>query len=99
MVMLKALKPHRYNTRALSAGDVYEAKPKHARLLVAIKKATPAADFSQEVINPAPQSDDHAPVQQRGLDQLRAEAEALGIAVDRRWGTRRLEAEIAAARA
>lgn len=33
-------------------------------------------------------------VAEGGLDDLRAEADALGIAVDRRWGDKRLLAEI-----
>jgi hypothetical protein len=37
------------------------------------------------------------PAAVRGLDELRAEAEALGIKVDRRWGDKRLLAEIAKA--
>jgi hypothetical protein len=35
------------------------------------------------------------PEEERGLEALQAEAEALGIAVDRRWGEKRLRAEIA----
>lgn len=35
----------------------------------------------------------------RELDELRAEAEALGVAVDGRWGVDRLRDEIAAAKA
>jgi len=34
------------------------------------------------------------PAAKRGLDELKSEAEALGIAIDRRWGERRLRAEI-----
>lgn len=36
------------------------------------------------------------PAAERGedIDKLRADAEALGIAIDRRWGARRLQAEI-----
>jgi hypothetical protein len=37
------------------------------------------------------------PAPLRGLDELRAEAEALGVKVDRRWGDKRLLAEIAKA--
>ena len=39
------------------------------------------------------------PAAQRGLDDLKAEAEALGITIDRRWGEKRLLAEIAKASA
>ncbi len=35
----------------------------------------------------------------RELDELRAEAELLGVGVDRRWGVDRLRDEIAAAKA
>jgi hypothetical protein len=38
------------------------------------------------------------PASQRGLDELKAEAHALGVKVDRRWGERRLRAEIDAAK-
>jgi len=34
------------------------------------------------------------PAAERGLDDLKAEAIALGITIDRRWGERRLRAEI-----
>jgi hypothetical protein len=34
------------------------------------------------------------PASERGLDDLKAEAEALGVKVDRRWGETRLRAEI-----
>jgi hypothetical protein len=34
------------------------------------------------------------PAAERGLDELKAEAIALGITIDRRWGERRLRAEI-----
>jgi hypothetical protein len=39
------------------------------------------------------------PASERGLDELKSEAESLGITIDRRWGEKRLRAEIAAAKA
>jgi hypothetical protein len=47
---------------------------------------------------PAPEPDQPAD-QPEDVDQLRVEAEALGIQVDRRWGAARLRQEIDAARA
>lgn len=37
------------------------------------------------------------PASERGLDDLRAEAESLGVKVDQRWGAPRLQQEIDAA--
>ena len=42
--------------------------------------------------------DGSLPASERGLDDLRAEAEALGIKADRRWGEARLRDEIAKAK-
>lgn len=38
------------------------------------------------------------PSTERGLDELRAEAEALGVKADRRWGEARIRDEIAKAK-
>lgn len=61
--------------------------------------------FRVEDIAPGPQAAafDHdgdgnpggsLPAESRGLDALYADAEALGIKIDRRWGRERLQAEI-----
>jgi sRNA-binding protein len=62
------------------------------------------AEDSDAEVTPksAPQPDEEQPVEPQDdseLEQLRAEAEALGVKVDKRWGADRLRAEIAAARA
>jgi sRNA-binding protein len=61
------------------------------------------AEDSDAEVTPesAPQPDEQPvePQDDSDLEQLRAEAEALGVKVDKRWGADRLRAEIAAARA
>lgn len=90
---LIATRPLRYprgirNTRALVAGDLFEAPRRDAELLVyACKRAA----FANERVPLAPDVVD--------IDRLRVIAERLGIEVDRRWGARRLQAEIEAKRA
>jgi len=92
---LIATRPLRYpanrrNTRALVAGDLFEAPRRDAELLVyACKRAA----FANE-IEPVPLAPDVDVI-----DRLRLVAERLGIEVDRRWGARRLQAEIEAKRA
>jgi hypothetical protein len=82
MTKLIAERTHNYGTRRLRAGDEYEATDMHASLLVANLMARYAPS--------SPSSDE--------LDRLRAEAEALGVRVDRRWGDIRLRHEIMQAR-
>ena len=92
---LIATRPLRYpanrrNTRALVAGDLFEAPRHDAQLLVyACKRAA----FANEIgpVPLAPDVDD--------IEALRTLAERLGIEVDKRWGARRLQAEIEAKRA
>jgi len=78
MARLIAEQGHCYGTRRLRAGDEYEASEQDARVLVAVLLARPAPDN--------PSTDE--------LEQLRTEAEVLGIRVDRRWGPVRLNYEI-----
>jgi len=78
MTKLIAKQTHLYATRRLQAGDEYEAAEPDASLLVAVLMARYAPD--------KPSADE--------LEHLRAEAEALGIRVDRRWGPVRLNYEI-----
>jgi hypothetical protein len=82
MARLIAEKNHFYGTRRLRAGDEYEATDVDASLLVAVLMARYAPD--------KPSADE--------LEELRAEAEALGVRVDGRWGPVRLNYEIKMAR-
>ena len=110
MRKVMAIKPHRYGTRHLTAGEEYEVPPRHAIALVAGKKAkfadkaaaaktSATADFIEYM---KPQTlvgqigGDEQP--EVTIDSLRMEATQLGIDVDRRWGVVRLNYEIGRAR-
>jgi hypothetical protein len=107
---LIAIKPHRYGTRHLTAGDEYEVPARHAIALLAGKKARFAAATSRPPKDPpqpapvrvppgpaaVPEPTIVAAVER--MESLRVEAERLGIEVDGRWGTIRLQQEIAKAR-
>jgi hypothetical protein len=103
MRSLMAIKPHKYGTRHLVAGEEYEVPPRHAIALVAGKKAR----FADKVIR-APQAkvevaavepiDMPAATEPMDVDSLRMEATQLGIDVDGRWGLARLQQEIAQAK-
>jgi hypothetical protein len=106
MRSLMAIKPHKYGTRHLVAGDEYEVPPRHAIALVAVKKAKfadkpargPAAKVEEKLV---PDSDDSiagAATTEAAIDRLRMEATGLGIDVDGRWGVVRLQHEIAQAK-
>lgn len=84
---LIASRAMRYGTRALRAGDEFEASRRDARLLVAIGRASEAKE--PEPVKPEPEDD---------IEALREEAQALGVHVDGRWGAKRLRDEIAKAR-
>lgn len=88
---LIARKSFRYNTRRLMAGEEFEAKDKYVAALVGARLARHA-----EAATPAPA----APPKPVGpdIDELRAEAERLGVDVDGRWGVNRLQQEIAQAK-
>lgn len=94
---LRAIKPHKYGTRHLTAGEEYEAPSRHAVALVAARKA----EFSEKHV-PAqarkPQSATAAkpaPIEAPpSIDDLRQQATDLGIDVDGRWGAGRLQYEI-----
>jgi len=93
---LIATRPLRYprgvrNTRAMVPGDSFEASPQYAPILV---HAVKCAAFAREAIDEVPLAPDVD-----DIDRLRTIAERLGIEVDRRWGARRLQAEIEAKRA
>lgn len=100
---LMTIKPHKYGTRHLTAGEEYEAPVRHAIALVAGKKAR-FADKSERkkadaVIEPSG-AKAPAPTSEpaMNLDDLQMEATRLGIDVDRRWGVARLQHEIAQVR-
>jgi hypothetical protein len=101
-----ATKPHKYGTRHLTAGDEYEVPARHALALLAGKKARYAAETSRPPKDPPQPTPVRAPPEPAAvvvaaverMESLRAEAEQLGIEVDGRWGTIRLQQEIAKAR-
>jgi hypothetical protein len=105
MRSLMAIKPHKYGTRHLTAGEEYEVPPRHAIALVAGKKArfadnkpARAAKVEETLV---PDSDDSivgAVTTEAAIDRLRMEATQLGIDVDGRWGMARLQHEIAQAK-
>ena len=100
MRKVTAIKPHKYGTRQLTAGEEYEVPPRHAVALVAGKKArfadkpdrkkTPAAIPQAEPVESEPEP--------ANIDSLRMQATQLGINIDGRWGVARLQQEIAARR-
>jgi hypothetical protein len=105
-----ATKAHKYGTRHLTAGDEYEVPARHALALLAGKKARYAAATSRPPKDPPQPAPVRAPPEPAAvpeptvvaaverMESLRAEAEQLGIEVDGRWGTIRLQQEIAKAR-
>lgn len=78
---LIAAKPFKYATRHLVANEEFEAAAQYGRILL----ATGLARISQSPLTAG----------REDLSELRREAARLGIAVDNRWGARRLRAEIA----
>ena len=95
---LVATKSMTYNTRRLLPGDVFEARERDARILIGIRKAQASSSPPIPLRGP---SQEATPVEDPGADDdmeaLRSQAESLGIEVDRRWGVKRLRAEISRA--
>jgi hypothetical protein len=107
-------RPLRYATRRMLPGDTFLAKKRDAYILIHMKRAREARPLVDIPPPPGDLIDvergipfDHdgdghpggsLPADQRGLEDLRAQAAALGITVDRRWGERKLLAVIAGAR-
>jgi hypothetical protein len=98
---LIATKSLKYDTRRLQAGDEFDAKDMHARILVGARKARYAPEAAPEppqpvvrIVQPELDEDEGAKI----INRLRAEAERLGISVDGRWGAGRLQQEIAQAK-
>jgi len=106
MRRLLTIKPHKYGTRHLVAGEEYEVPPRHAIALVAGKKAKFAdtkktARTARVEERLVPDSDDSiagAVTTDAAIDRLRMEATQIGINVDGRWGVARLQHEIAQAK-
>jgi hypothetical protein len=104
MRTLTVVRPHKYGTRHLTAGEEYEVPVRHALALVAGKKARFAEDKPRARAKAAPvkveekaQAQAATTVQTTELDPLddfRAQAARLGIEVDGRWGRARLQYEI-----
>lgn len=111
MRRMMAVKPHKYGTRHLTAGEEYEVPTRHALALLASKKARYAAETSRPPKDPPQPAPVRAPPEPVAIpepmvvaavernESLRAEAERLGIEVDGRWGTIRLQHEIEIAKA
>jgi len=99
---LQALKPHKYGTRHLTAGEEYEAPLREAVAMVVSRKARFASKSLRPLPSPPPEpSEAPAPEPSAApepaaseLDQLRARATALGIEFDGRWGLARLRYQI-----
>ena len=100
LLTLKAIKPHKYGTRHLTAGDEYEVPSRHAVALVAARKAQFAdkrnvrGEPEQPAVMPTPQVEPAPEPDTPSLDTLRLQATSLGINVDGRWGVARLQHEI-----
>lgn len=81
--------------RMLAPGDSkeFEVTPAIYSLVSAYQEASELVVTSGELVNPDSDADDVT------IDELRAEAEELGIKVDARWKKSRLQQEIEAAKA
>ena len=80
--------------RMLAPGDSkeFEVTPAIYSLVSAYQEAAELVVTSGELVNPDSDADDLT------IDELRAEAEELGIKVDARWKKSRLQQEIEAAK-
>jgi hypothetical protein len=81
--------------RMLAPGDSkeFEVTPAIYSLVTAYQEAGELVVTSGELVNPDSDTDEVS------IDELRAEAEELGIKVDARWKKSRLQQEIEAAKA
>jgi hypothetical protein len=104
MRTLTAIKPHKYGTRHLVAGDEYEVPPRHAVALVAGRKAkfahkpVRAAKIDAQLVHESDDSIAGAATPEVSIDSLRMDATQLGIDIDGRWGLARLQYEIGRAK-
>ena len=111
---LTVLKPGKYGTRHLRAGDEFELPIREAVALVVTRKAkfadkirAPGAERREIKVAPPhsePEPKLHEPhaigamSSMPDIDSLRLQATQLGINVDGRWGVHRLQSEIAQAK-
>lgn len=90
----------RYGTRMLRAGDVFEAKDRDARLLVAIGRAKPVEVVIAATVIEPPTEEERAKIRAIApsptlADALRAEyRDRTGKDADGRWGVLRLTEEV-----
>jgi hypothetical protein len=108
MRRVMTIKAHRYGTRHLTAGEEYEVPARHALALLAGKKVryAPHKQHAPTAVSPrppgeppaAPVRDSPTPEPAAEIENLRTQANELGIEVDRRWGLVRLQHEIHQAR-
>jgi hypothetical protein len=104
MRRVMTIRPHKYGTRHLTAGEEYELPPRHAVALVAAKKARflpakPAAPSPEAEPEPPAHEPEPMPVEPEvTIDSLRLQATQLGVDIDGRWGVARLQHEIDEAR-
>lgn len=106
MLKLTSIRPHKYGTRHMTAGEDYEAPTQEAIAQVALrnadfakpaKRSKPAASVEPPVPEPEPTPPPPEVEPERQpltLDSLRLQATELGIDVDGRWGIARLAYEI-----
>jgi len=103
---LTAIKPHKYGTRHLTAGENYEVPARYAIALVAGKKArfadnkkpVRAARVNETLVHDSDDSIAGPVPTEAAIDRMRMEATQLGINIDGRWGVARLQHEIAQAK-
>lgn len=102
MVTLKNTAPSPRGVYSL-AGLVMFAPGETRTVEISAGERENLASYFEEVAGDAAHPLDHdrdgapggsLPADERGLDELRSEAKALGIKVDRRWGEARIRAEI-----
>jgi hypothetical protein len=84
-----ALKPFRYGTRALDAGDVFFAQGRQVRLLETVKRARPYVERAPAVVEPP-----KVPLAVPDIDALRDKARSVGLKVDGRWSAETLAKKI-----
>ena len=108
-MLLQANKRLTYATRRLQPGDQFDAAERHGRLLVALgmaeeAAAAPKSAFDKiaegltEAIAIAKAAPFDANEEENSWDALLLEAASIGMKVDKRWGAKRLAAEIEQAR-
>src|SRR4029077_7124324 len=90
---LLAVKPHKYGTRHLTAGEEYEAPLRDAVALVVSRKAR-FQKRKEAAGSPQLEKPPGNEAQSNSIDALRLQATQLGIDVDGRWGVARLQYEI-----